>query len=641
MLRLGLLVAFLLAQSTVHAARSIGKLPCEQQKKTDLREATEKKVRGIQFDERSLPEKMSKVATRLLTEQRLPGLVVVVVRGGRTIYEQGFGYANVDSKKAVEAEETIFRVGSISKALTLLTLTRQIDLGSVQRSAPVEQWIKSFSNPGGVQAPLTIDHLLTHTGGLDQIGVNRQIRQTHLALEDRRKLRGRLEDFLTANNLRRVNRPGITYRYDTYGTTLAGHILGKVVGTDYARAMQREMFDVLGMTSTSVETQSENIERLATGYIIADGEYQPRPYEFYRTTPASSIDATASDIARLLEALTSDGANASGRLLSKDMLARVYSPHFRVHPDFCGVSHGLFESWTSEDGTADVHMRSLGHGGSMDGYRAALTLIPSQKIGVFVATNRSPSDSGGVVDFRPLVDVVLNSFSGAAQKQAFEVPQPSTECLSEYAGEYFYGMYCHSMTAADQGQGAWLRPPAIAVSHESGGLRVGDEMYVQRGEDLFVEATGRRMLHFSRGEDGKPTSFTYSTSPDTFERANEGYREFPSLAQRIYELAGDGKLDEAMRLFKKERGQASFYLREAEINNAGYALLRAGRTTAAIATFRINTEVFSRSWNAHDSLGEALAEAGKIQEARASYTQSIHLNPNNAAGKQRLQELSK
>ena len=66
-----------------------------------------------------------------------------------------------------------------------------------------------------------------------------------------------------------------------------------------------------------------------------------------------------------------------------------------------------------------------------------------------------------------------------------------------------------------------------------------------------------------------------------------------------------------------------------QLNRAGYALLRAGRTTDAIRVFQLNVEMFPEAFNAYDSLGEAYMEAGERERAIANYEKSLELNPEN------------
>lgn len=77
---------------------------------------------------------------------------------------------------------------------------------------------------------------------------------------------------------------------------------------------------------------------------------------------------------------------------------------------------------------------------------------------------------------------------------------------------------------------------------------------------------------------------------------------------------------------------------EDALNDLGYALLRRDATDAAIAVFQRNVEDHPQSWNAHDSLGEAYLVAGRVAEARASYAESLRLNPENETARELLQE---
>jgi CubicO group peptidase (beta-lactamase class C family) len=89
------------------------------------------------------------------------------------------------------------------------------------------------------------------------------------------------------------------------------------------------------------------------------------------------------------------------------------------------------------------------------------------------------------------------------------------------------------------------------------------------------------------------------------------------------------------RLVSTEPGGYDFG--EDALNDLGYALLRRGATDAAIAVFRRNVADHPDSWNAHDSLGEAYLAAGRIEEARASYAESLELNPENETAREVLE----
>ena len=248
-------------------------------------------------------DSMDDVAAEMMSQQHLPGLSVVVVENGKTTFKRGYGFANVEQRILVDPDRSLFRIGSVSKALTFLVLTRLIDQGKLQRTDPVRNFVKGITNPRGFNTLVTVDDLLQHTGGFDQIGVRRQIREHHLDLDQRKARRVGLVPFLEANNLRRVSDAGEMFRYDTYGVTLAGAIIEKITGKPFADAMKQELFEPLGMKNSFVEISRGRFSELAIGYGWQNGRFQRRPYEVYETTPASSIDMTPADMGLLMEAL--------------------------------------------------------------------------------------------------------------------------------------------------------------------------------------------------------------------------------------------------------------------------------------------------------------------------------------------------
>ena len=450
----------------------------------------------------------------------VPGVGLALVHGGETIYTRGYGVANLATGAPVDPDTTIFRIGSISKALSLLTLARLVDDGRVGRGDDVTTWFSDIENEPGFEQPVTVDHLLTHTTGFDQIGAGRQIDAFERPLAERQALRPGLTEFLADRNLRRVSPAGGYFRYDTYGATLAGVILERVTGLSYAEAMEQEMFAPLGMARTSVEVRPEDLDSLASGHGYIDGQYVRTPYEVYVTTPASSIDATVADMGRLLEALTSDGANAHGRFVSEAMARSFRSPQYRPHPEFAGMSHGLWESFQQGRGEDAIPVRTYGHGGDMWGFNSSMTLLPEYDLAFYVSANRNGEGGGpGVAIGRPVMEAILSVLDPGRRMVAVEVPErdPSRD-LSAYAGAYSWGVYCHSCTEEELAAGAWPPPRPTTVGAANGALTIRDHEFLPAGGDVFVRSDGYDQVFFRRDAAGRIASFTYQEDPTAYER---------------------------------------------------------------------------------------------------------------------------
>ena len=453
-----------------------------------------------------------------MKENHLPGAALVLVHKGRVTLKRGYGFANVEAQTPVDPDKTLFRIGSISKALTLLAVSRLVDDGRLNYTDDVAQYFPGIPNPGGFPA-VTISDLLTHTTGFDQVGLNRHVWQLALTLDERKALRPGLEEFLRDNNLRRVSPAGQFFRYDTYGSTLAGVVLAKVTGLPYPEAMTKELFAPLGMSRTFVEVDEDHFADLAHGYGYVDDGYVPQPYEVYVTLPASSIDATPADMGRLLEALTGNGSSREGRLFSSEMAAAVRTPQFRPHPEFLGKSHGLRESWAGQD-LFDNPVRTMGHGGDMLGFNAELILIPEYELGIFVIANRNGEAGGGPARVgEPVMAAAIQSLHSGPAPQPIPLPQRVTDGdLSAYVGTYAYGVYCHSCSDEEFSRGGWRTSASREVTASNGALWIGEDEFLPQGEGVFVQADGRRRVFFGSDDTGKTTFFLYSSSVDTFER---------------------------------------------------------------------------------------------------------------------------
>ncbi|MEM1339898.1 MAG: serine hydrolase domain-containing protein [Bacteroidota bacterium] len=488
---------------------------CKHQRKDALVANT---LEPITVDTRLLGQKIDSFILNKMATQHLPGVAFVLVQNGQTIYKKGFGIADITTGKKVNVDSTIFRIGSVSKALTMFALTKLIDQGRLTYETPVKDHFSKVQNPLDLTDAIQTKHLLTHTAGLDQIGIGRQILDFDLSLEERKKKRPSLKAFLEAGNVRRIRPAGHYFTYDTYGSSLAGAIVEEVTGLPYAKAMEQLVFQPLGMQLSAVEVKKEYRQWLAGGHGYKEGTYFKTPYELYLTLPASSLDATVSDMGRLLEALTSNGSNSHGQLFSQTMMKKVASPQFRPHPEFVGMSHGLWEGNAFGTRPNAFRIRTLGHGGSMIGTSCNFNFTPELNLGMFIVANRNPESGGGRVAVWEIFNLVFEHLK-IDKAAPFIVPKSkSGKRVSEYVGRYYHGVFCHTCSEAEFKKGAWRRGSPIEVQEENGLLVIGGENYFMREMDLFVRSDGKEMLYFGRDEKGTVTFFVSSEDATAYER---------------------------------------------------------------------------------------------------------------------------
>ena len=117
--------------------------------------------------------------------------------------------------------------------------------------------------------------------------------------------------------------------------------------------------------------------------------------------------------------------------------------------------------------------------------------------------------------------------------------------------------------------------------------------------------------------------------------------DFPkrSIANSLFEIVSKKGITDGQSFYKKVKNAGDYYLNEQEMNEAGYQLLRSGKTKEAAFVFKLNIDAFPGSFNAYDSYGEVLLALGDKTKAIENYKRSVELNPNNTNGINVLKDL--
>ncbi len=376
--------------------------------------------------------------------------------------------------------------------------------------------------------------------------------------------------------------------------------------------MRNEIFVPLGMRSTWVEAPAAGAPRLATGYGFDDDSLIPQPYEWYVTTPASSIDATAADMGRLLQDLL------VGHLpiLDDTLTARVPTERLFGYGDLGAYSWGLW------DEQAHGH-RILHHGGIVAGFSTELYLVPDRRSGFFIAYNRDP-ETGPDPELREkLTSLFLEQLLGDDPEPATPHPD-STVATSQYAGVYASGVGCFTCA---EGEG-WTLSTVPVESTGPGALSIGGWPSYAVGHDVFVRRAPAGPIHFLRDASGHvsymvsgPRSYVRMDSTMLDRVLGAGWQTRPptTLEARMHRVTGQwqesGDAFASLAQRDPANGRDAFY--------AGFGFLNAGDHAAAIRWFR---EAVSRTqwlgWS-HYYIGAAQAASGQRDPAWAELDAAI------------------
>ena len=176
-----------------------------------------------------------------IQQQRIPGYVAAVYAGGRVVWAEGFGDANVETRTPVWPS-TRFRIGSVSKTLTATALGLLVEDGRLDLDAPIQRYVPDFP---AKRYPITTRQLAGHLAGIrhyrgDEFLSNRSYASVRAAL-----------DVFDDDSL--LFEPGTQYSYSSYGWNLISAIVEGASGEDFLTFMQQRVFTPLGMRHTGPE----------------------------------------------------------------------------------------------------------------------------------------------------------------------------------------------------------------------------------------------------------------------------------------------------------------------------------------------------------------------------------------------------
>ena len=445
-----------------------------------------------------------------LTDKKVAGGTVAVVRDGELLYSGGFGFADVDGQRPVDPETTLFRIGSASKLFTWVAIMQQVEAGTISLDDDVSEHI-DFEIPEAFGEPIRVWHLMTHTPGFEDRGT-RLFGPTELSRRD----------YLASNIPARVRAPGTYAAYSNYGTSLAGHLVERVTGLSWEKYVERNILTTLGMEFATVAQPLPDhlASHMSTGYSNTQYGFEAEEFETIEgQAPAGAASASAEAMARFMIALLQRGELDGARILQPETVEQMFTRRHGHDDRVNGFGLGFYEK--SAHG-----VRIVGHGGDTEWFHSDLFLMPEENVGVFVSYNTA---SGGQLSGGFLYRFLEHYYP--VENRPMPVGLSEAE-LAEYAGPYRTSRSSYTTIEKFLGLMVW---PAIGV-HGGDGLTLWGSKYLPIGADEFILKDGDIRIVFDRDAEGAVTHAYVSGMPmTTFERL--GALSSPSLHRTLLIVA--------------------------------------------------------------------------------------------------------
>ena len=400
-----------------------------------------------------------------LAAWEVPGCAVAAVRDHDVILATGHGRRDLGAELPV-TPDTLFAIGSTTKAFTAATVGALVDDGLLEWERPLRDYLPELRlHDPVVTDRLSVIDLLSHRSGLPRHDL---AWLGHPGLS-RAELVRRLRFLPLSRDLRQE------FQYCNFGYLVAGHVVEVLSGTPWEDYLRTRLLAPLGMgrSNLSADAMSADPDH-ATAYERRQGVVVPVPQRpVTAMAPAGAVNSCAVDMARWLLAQLGGGQVDGQAVMSPGTVARQHTPHMlmpenRTFPASTRHAYGL--GWMI--GRYRDH-RLAEHGGGIDGFLTECMLLPDDGIGVAVMTNTSSSAMAPVVAYRVLDELLglepldwYSSFKArfdaatagirearGARRVVREAPLPRP--LGAYAGEYEHPGYG---TLAITAEGDTLRP---------------------------------------------------------------------------------------------------------------------------------------------------------------------------------------
>jgi CubicO group peptidase (beta-lactamase class C family) len=317
----------------------------------------------------------------MLHRRPVVGFAVGIVRNGRLEGIRGNGVADIATNTPI-AEDTVFRIASITKTFTAIAVMQLFERGIVDVDAPANDYLRSYrliaSDPSW--RPATVRHLLTHTAGLPEMAhlsgvVRPDFGESVLAGEQLPSLAA-----FYGGRLGVYAEPGTRFVYNNHGPATLGQLVEDVSGEPLERYFRDHIFGPLGMADSDLWRSERIRTRLATGYEIRSRGLKTVNERDMVTSGAASIYSTPSDMARYVAALLGGGSNELGSFLKPETLAAMFEPQYQPDPRIPGMGLGFFRKQLSG------HL-VVRHQGTHPGFHSEIAVAPDDNVAVMAFTN--------------------------------------------------------------------------------------------------------------------------------------------------------------------------------------------------------------------------------------------------------------
>lgn len=318
-----------------------------------------------------------------LSQERIPSISVAVALGGKVVWEEGFGWADIEAQIPA-TEHTIYSIASVSKPITATALMMLVERKQIDLDRPVNAYLPApglVAHVGDVR-DATVRRIANHSAGLPT--------GYQYFYEDEALVRpGPKETIFRYGHI--MNVPGQSHEYSNFGFGLLEYVIEGTSKQKYDQFMVTELFRKIGMNETGINRYPRFGRQVAVRY----QEYGV-PLPFYDTghIASSSVFSSAHDLIEFSMMHLGHGVGPHSPILSQSSIKEMQKPTIFARDAEGGgkISYGI--GWQIHQGNylnTGLDSPVVRHSGAMPGVRALVSMIPDRDLAIVILANKYSS----------------------------------------------------------------------------------------------------------------------------------------------------------------------------------------------------------------------------------------------------------
>ncbi|WP_346320746.1 serine hydrolase domain-containing protein [Chitinophaga sp. YIM B06452] len=334
------------------------------------------------YAQKGLSEKVDKIVAKAMTKEKFPGMAVAIVQDNKVIFQKVYGVKSLKTKEPVN-DNTIFSIGSVSKAFTGVAVMQLVQKGKIDLDSPIKKYMKNIPPAWG---NITVRQYMTHTSGIPDVKGEK----------DKASFEGTLKQ--AGKQPMSFTPPGKKQQYNNFNFAILGKLIETVSGMTYLDYMTAHIFKPLQMNRTGVMPGAKNV---ALGHLNKNGEWKEMETHFAPGDygiPSGGLQTTLADFTRFSRAL------GSYSILNSKTTQSMWTPYSKKLSNTPG--------WHSRMAGNELVIHK-GGGGTGIGSVCDFAVVPSTKLFVIVMANKSNND----ISPADIVDDILS--------EGFKIPADS------------------------------------------------------------------------------------------------------------------------------------------------------------------------------------------------------------------------